>query len=111
MIDVLNSQYIRTARAKGVPGRQVILRHALRNAAGPVITQFGLDMAYFFGGVVVVETVFDWPGVGQLAYNAIVQDDVSLVMGTVLFSATLVVLANVLVDIAQGWLDPRIRLG
>lgn len=109
MLDVLSAQYIRTAMAKGVRRRDVVIRHALRNAAGPVITQFGLDLAYFLGGIVVVETVFAWPGVGQLAFNAIVQDDVSLIMGTVLFSAALVVVSNILVDLLQACLDPRIR--
>lgn len=111
LLDILHMQYIRTALAKGVRRRDVILRHALRNAAGPLVTQFGLDLAYFLGGVVVVESVFAWPGVGQLAYNAILSDDINLVMGTVLVSAVFVVLANILVDIGQAWLDPRVRLG
>jgi peptide/nickel transport system permease protein len=110
MLEVLSAQYIKTAFAKGVSRRRVILRHALRNAAGPLITQFGLDLAYFLGGVVVVESVFAWPGVGQLAYNAIIDDDIPLAMGTVLISAVFVVLANVVVDLVQAWLDPRIRL-
>jgi len=110
MVDLLSAQFIRTAMAKGVSRRRVVLRHALRNAAGPLVTQFGLDLAYFLGGVVVVETVFAWPGVGELAFTAITNDDLNLVMGTVLVAAVFVVLANVLVDIAQAWLDPRIRL-
>lgn len=76
----------------------------------PVITQIGLDLSYFLGGVVVVESVFAWPGVGSLAYDAIRHDDINLVMGTVLVSAVFVVLANILVDVAQTWVDPRIRL-
>lgn len=111
MLDILHMPYIQTARARGLSWSRVILRHVLRNAAGPLVTQFGLDLAYFLGGVVVVETVFAWPGVGQLAYNAINDDDINLVMGTVLVSAVFVVLANLLVDLAQAWLDPRIRLG
>ena len=110
MIDILRQQYIRTALAMGVPRRTVVLKHALRNAAGPLVTQFGLDLAFFLGGVVVVESVFAWPGVGLLAYNAIVAGDINLVMGTVLVSAVFVVLGNILVDVAQAWLDPRIRL-
>lgn len=110
LLDILHMQYIRTALAKGVSRRGVILRHALRNAAGPLVTQFGLDLAYFLGGVVVVETVFAWPGVGQLAFNAIQNGDINLVMGTVLVSAVFVVLANILVDLVQAWLDPRILL-
>jgi len=111
MIDTLREQYIRTARAKGVGRVRVVVRHALRNAAGPLVTQFGLDLAFFLGGVIVVETVFAWPGVGYLAFQAIGADDVNLIMGVVLVSAVAVVLANLLVDLAQAWLDPRIRLG
>jgi peptide/nickel transport system permease protein len=111
MLDVLHSQYIRTAMAKGVSRRQVVLRHALRNAAGPLVTQFGLDFAFFLGGVVIVESVFAWPGIGELAYSGIINNDINLVMGTVLAGAVIVVLANIAVDIAQAWLDPRIRLG
>jgi peptide/nickel transport system permease protein len=111
LLDVLHAEYIRTARAKGLSWRRVIIRHALRNAAGPVVTQIGLDLGYFLGGVVVVEAVFAWPGIGSLAYSAISHDDINLVMGTVLVTAVFVVLANLLVDLAQAWLDPRVRLG
>ncbi len=111
LVDILRMDYMRTAMAKGMTWRRAVIRHGLRNAAGPVVTQFGLDLAYFLGGVVVVEIVFAWPGVGQLAYNAILNNDINLVMGTVLIAAVFVVLANILVDIVQGLLDPRIRLG
>jgi peptide/nickel transport system permease protein len=110
MLDVLHADYIRTARAKGLSWRRVVIRHALRNAMGPVVTQIGLDLGYFLGGVVIVENVFAWPGVGKLAYDAISNDDIYLVMGTVLISAVFVVLANLLVDVAQTWIDPRVRL-
>jgi peptide/nickel transport system permease protein len=110
LLDVLHADYIQTARAKGLSWRRVVLRHALRNAIGPVVTQIGLDLGYFLGGVVVVESVFAWPGVGQLAYNAISDDDINVVMGTVLVAAVLVVLANILADVAQAWIDPRIAL-
>jgi peptide/nickel transport system permease protein len=110
MLDVLHADYIRTARAKGLSWRQVVIHHALRNATGPVVTQIGLDLGYFLGGVVIVENVFAWPGVGKLAYDAISNDDIYLVMGTVLLSAVFVVLANMMVDIAQTWIDPRVRL-
>jgi len=110
LLDVLRTDYIRTARAKGLSWRRVIVKHALRNAVGPVITQIGLDLGYFLGGVVVVESVFAWPGVGKLAFDAISSDDVNLIMGTVLVGAVFVVLANLLVDLGQAWLDPRIRL-
>jgi peptide/nickel transport system permease protein len=110
LLDVLQSDYIRTARAKGLRRRRIVLSHALPNAVGPIVTQIGLDMGYFLGGVVVVESVFAWPGIGKLAYDAISHDDINLIMGTVLVSAVFVVLANILVDVAQAWLDPRIRL-
>ncbi|HEX6509437.1 MAG TPA: ABC transporter permease [Chloroflexota bacterium] len=110
LLDVLKSEYIRTARGKGLSRRRVLARHAIPNAIGPIITQIGLDMGYFLGGVVVVETVFAWPGIGKLAYDAISHDDINLIMGTVLVSAVFIVLANIAVDLAQAWLDPRIRL-
>jgi peptide/nickel transport system permease protein len=110
LLDVLNADYIRTARAKGLTRSKVMLRHALPNAVGPIITQIGLDMGYFLGGVVVVESVFAWPGVGKLAFDAISNDDINLIMGTVLVSAVIVVVVNLLVDVTQALLDPRIRL-
>jgi peptide/nickel transport system permease protein len=110
LLDVLRADYVRTARAKGLSRGRVLVRHAVPNAIGPVITQVGLDMSYFLGGVVVVESVFAWPGVGKLAYDAISHDDINLIMGTVLVGAVFVVLVNILVDVAQAWLDPRIRL-
>ena len=110
MLDVLGSDYIRTARAKGLSWPHVVRKHALRNAITPVITQIGLDMAYFLGGVIVVETVFDWPGIGQVASIAISNDDPNLIMGAVLFGAVAVVLANLLVDVCYAIVDPRVRL-
>ena len=110
LLDVLRADYVRTARAKGLNRTRVLLMHALPNAAGPIVTQIGLDLGYFLGGVVVVESVFAWPGVGKLAYDAISHDDINLTVGTVLVGAVFVVTANVLVDIVQAWLDPRIRL-
>ena len=110
MLDVLSSDYIRTARAKGLSWPLVIRKHALRNALTPVLTQIGLDMAYFLGGVVVVENVFGWPGIGQVAAIAINNDDPNLIMGAVLFGAVAVVLANLLVDLCYGLVDPRVRI-
>ncbi len=110
MLDVLSSDYIRTARAKGLPWPDVVRKHALRNALTPILTQIGLDMAYFLGGVIVVESVFDWPGIGQVAAIAIGNDDPNLIMGAVLFGAVAVVLANLVVDILYAVLDPRVRL-
>jgi peptide/nickel transport system permease protein len=108
MLEVLSTDYVRTGRAKGISGGAVVLRHALPNAITPIVTQLGLDMAYFLGGIVVVETVFGWPGVGQLAYQAITNDDIPLIMGTVLFAAVLIVLVNIATDLLYAVLNPRI---
>ncbi len=108
MLEVLSTDYVRTGRAKGLSGGAVVLRHALPNAITPIVTQLGLDMAYFLGGIVVVETVFGWPGVGQLAYQAITNDDIPLIMGTVLFAAVLIVLVNIVTDLLYAVLNPRI---
>ncbi len=109
MIETLQEDYIRTARAKGnLPGR-VIRRHALRNAILPVLTMLGLQASALIGGAVVVETVFGWPGLGQLSFEAIGSRDVNVLLGILLFSSALVVLLNIAVDLLQGWLDPRTR--
>ena len=109
MLDVLGMDYVRTARAKGVRALGIALRHVVRNALGPIVTNLGLDMAYFLGGVLVIETVFGWPGVGLLGYEAIGYQDVPMLMGTVLFSALIIVLMNLIIDISYGFLDPRVR--
>lgn len=108
MIDVMNQDYIRTARAKGASPIRVIFRHALRNALIPVLTYAGTDIAYLFGGVVVIEDVFGFSGIGQLAVQAISNLDVPVIMGTVLFAAVFVVIFNLIVDILYGIIDPRI---
>jgi peptide/nickel transport system permease protein len=105
----LGSDYIRTARAKGVPPLRVYLVHALRNALIPVVTLLGLDVAALMSGVVLTETVFNWPGLGRLAVQAVFQLDVPLLAGTVLFSATLVLVANLMVDLLYGVIDPRVQ--
>ena len=110
MIDQLHADYVRTARAKGLAERKVTRRHAFRNAVGPILTQIGLDLGFFLGGVVVVEQIFGWPGIGKLAVDAIRTADVPLIMGTVLFATLFIVLANLLVDVLAAMLDPRIRL-
>jgi peptide/nickel transport system permease protein len=110
MLEVLQQEYIRTARAKGLAPRQVLLRHALRNALLPLVTIAGADLAALLSGVVFTEKVFAWPGIGQLAVQSVTNLDLPMILGTVLFSATLVVLANLAVDLAYPLLDPRIRL-
>ncbi|MCW6511360.1 ABC transporter permease [Lichenifustis flavocetrariae] len=109
MIDVLNQDYVRTARAKGLSWRRVILRHALPNALLPIVAMIGIDIGQFMGGVVVVEAVYGWPGIGQLAWQAIQQVDVPIIMGVTLVSSLAIVLGNLLADAVAPVLDPRIR--
>jgi peptide/nickel transport system permease protein len=110
MLEVLNSDYVRTARAKGVPKRTVIYHHALRNALIPMVTIWALDFAFLLGGSVVTETVFAWPGLGPMLYDGIFAQDVDLVMAIVMFFAVLVIIFNLVADLLYGVLDPRIRL-
>ena len=109
MIDVLNQDYVRTARAKGLSRARVILRHALPNAMLPIVAMIGIDIGQFMGGVVVVEAVYGWPGLGQLAWQAIQQVDVPIIMGVTLVSSLAIVLGNLLADVVAPVLDPRIR--
>ncbi|OCJ06856.1 glutathione ABC transporter permease GsiC [Rhizobium sp. AC27/96] len=109
MIDVLNQDFIRTARAKGLSGRRIILRHALPNAILPIIAMIGIDIGQFMGGVVVVEAVFGWPGIGQLAWQAIQQVDIPIIMGVTLTSALAIILGNLVADLIAPLIDPRIR--
>ena len=111
MLDILSADYIRTSRAKGLPYSLSILRHALPNALNPIITMAGMDIPWFIGGIVVVERVFNWPGVGRMAVEAIETVDVPLIIGTVIFTALLVVVSSILIDIVQAFVDPRIRHG
>jgi peptide/nickel transport system permease protein len=109
MLDILGTDYVKAARAKGLPERTVVRRHILRNSWSPIITLLGLDFGWFLGGVLVIEIVFSVPGIGQQAYYAIQTQDLPMIMGTVLFSAVLVTLSNLVVDIAYTWLDPRVK--
>ena len=109
MIDQLHADYVRTARAKGLVERKVTRRHAFRNAVGPILTQIGLDLGFFLGGIVVVEQVFSWPGIGKLAVDSIATADVPLIVGTVVFGTFCIVVANLTVDILNAVVDPRIR--
>ncbi|HET7875486.1 MAG TPA: ABC transporter permease [Methylomirabilota bacterium] len=111
MLDVLTQDYVRTARAKGVAERWVLYKHALRNAAIPIVTILGIQFGRLLGGAVVTETVFAWPGVASLAVKAIRTYDYPVVQGSVVILALLIVLVNLLTDVAVAWLDPRIRLG
>jgi len=110
MLEVVGKDYIRTARAKGLSYRVVILRHALRNALIPVITIIGINFASLLGGAVATETVFAWPGLGRATVDAIRVRDLPVVEGCVMFLAFVFVIANLIVDLSYAWLDPRIRL-
>ncbi len=110
MIDVLRADYIRTARAKGLGRSRVVLRHALPNAILPVIAMIGIDIGVFMGGIVVVESVFGWPGIGQLAWQAIQRVDIPIIMGVTLVSACAIVLGNLLADLITPLIDSRIKL-
>ena len=111
LLEVLDEDYIRTARAKGLSPRIVIWRHALRNALLPVITLLGLQLGALLAGAVITEAVFSWPGIGQLIIEAIQGRDYPVVQACVLLIALTYVLVNTLTDLAYGWFDPRVRLG
>jgi len=110
MLEEINSDYTRTARSKGLSGRKVITRHVLRNALLPIVTWAGLDLGAFLGGVVLVEAVYSWNGIGKLAIAAIGNLDIPLIMGTVLVAATFIVICNLFIYLLYPVLDPRIRL-
>jgi peptide/nickel transport system permease protein len=109
MIDVLNQDYVRTARAKGLSSARIIFRHALPNALLPIIAMIGIDIGQFMSGVVVVEAVYGWPGIGQLAWQAIQQVDIPIIMGVTLVSALAIVIGNLVADLIAPLIDPRIR--
>ena len=110
MVEVLRLDYIRTARAKGLTETRVILGHALRNAVLPIIAMIGLDIGIFMSGAVVVESVYGWPGIGQLAWDAVQKRDVPIIMGVTLTAAAFIVLGNLVADLLTPLIDPRIRL-
>jgi peptide/nickel transport system permease protein len=109
MLEVLNQDFVRTARAKGLVGRIVVLKHALRNALVPVVTVVGLQFGQLLAGAVITETVFTWPGIGRLLVDSIRARDYPVVQGAVLMIAVTFVLVNLVVDLIYGFIDPRIR--
>ncbi|AGB40429.1 ABC-type dipeptide/oligopeptide/nickel transport system, permease component [Halobacteroides halobius DSM 5150] len=109
MLEVIGKDYIKTARAKGVAERIVVIKHGLRNALIPVVTVIGTQMGYLLGGTVLTETTFSWPGLGRLAVDAVMKRDFPLIQGTVVFLASVFIIVNLLVDISYGFLDPRIN--
>ena len=110
MLDVLRQDYIRTARAKGAPTSRIIRVHAFKNAILPIIAMIGLDIGIFMGGIVVVESVFGWPGIGQLAWQVIQRVDIPIIMGVTLVSAIAIVIGNLIADLIAPFVDPRIKL-
>lgn len=110
MIEVMRQDYIRTARAKGLTRGRILFRHALPNAILPIIAMIGIDIGIFMGGIVVVESVFGWPGIGQLAWQAIQRVDIPVIMGVTMVSASFIVLGNLLADIVTPFIDPRIKM-
>ncbi len=111
MIDIFDQDFVRTARAKGLPKTVVLYRHALRAGLVPIVSMMGLQFAYMMGGAIVVENVFAWNGVGRLAIEAVFARDYPLIQGFILFFATVVVLVSLLIDLLYAVLDPRIRYG
>jgi peptide/nickel transport system permease protein len=109
-LDVLHADFVRTARAKGLRERAVVYRHILRNAILPIVTMTCMDIPWFLGGIVLIETVFAWPGVGRLAVEAIHTVDIPLIMGTVALAAVLVVFSGIFADLVYSVVDPRIRM-
>jgi peptide/nickel transport system permease protein len=109
VLEALHQDYTRTARAKGLSRWRTVRRHVLPNAWIPIVTAVGLQLGFLLGGVVIVEVIFEWPGLGRLAYDAVIRRDYSLLQGTVLVIALMFLLVNFLVDVLYGYLDPRVR--
>jgi peptide/nickel transport system permease protein len=110
VIDVLRQDYVRTARAKGLRRARIVLVHVVPNGLLPIIAMIGIDIGYFMSGIVVVESVFGWPGIGQLTWQAINQIDIPIIMGVTLVAACAIVLGNLLADLVAPLIDPRIKL-
>jgi len=109
LIETMNEDYIRTARAKGLSERRVIVKHGLRSALTPVVTMFGMDMGILLGGAILTETVFNLPGIGLYAIRSLLTNDIPAVMGVTLLAAFFIVIANLVVDVVYAFLDPRVR--
>ena len=109
LVEIMTSDHVRTAKAKGLSGWAVNVRHVLRNGLIPVVTLAGLDLAGMLSGIVIIETVFGWPGIGELAYQAVQNLDIPVVMGTVLYTTLVIVVLNLAVDVLYAMLDPRVR--
>jgi peptide/nickel transport system permease protein len=110
MLETMNEDYIRTARAKGLPERTVVLKHALRAALTPILTIFGLDLGLLLGGAFLTESTFSLPGIGQYAVQAITNNDLPKVLGVTLIGAFFIIVANLVVDLLYAVVDPRVRI-
>jgi peptide/nickel transport system permease protein len=110
LLEVIRMDYIRTARAKGLSGRVIVLKHAMRNALIPLVTVIALDVPGYFVGAVVIEDIFSWPGMGRLFVDSLNSRDYPVQMGLLVISAALIILGNLIADLAYGWLDPRVKL-
>jgi peptide/nickel transport system permease protein len=110
MLEVLGEDYIRTARAKGLPERKVIGKHALRAGLTPIVTAAGLDLAGLLGGAIITESIFSLPGMGSLAVNSVIKSDLPVIVGITLISAVFIIVANLVVDLLYAVIDPRVRL-
>jgi peptide/nickel transport system permease protein len=110
VLEVLGDDYVRTARAKGLPERVVVVKHALRAGLTPIVTAAGLDLAYLLGGAIISENIFSLPGLGSLAINSVVQSDLPLITGITLLTSTIIIVANLVVDLLYAVVDPRVRI-
>jgi len=110
MLDILQADYVRTARAKGLAERTVLMRHILKNAIQPIVTMVGMDLGYYLGGLVLVESVFSWPGIGHELWRAINDLDIPIILGSITFAALAIVVMNLGVDLLYSVIDPRVRL-
>lgn len=111
VLEVLGEDYVRTARAKGLRERTVVIKHALRAGLTPIVTAAGLDLAYLLGGAIITESIFSLPGIGSLAVGAVLRSDLPLITGITLMSAAFIIFANLIVDLLYGVIDPRVRVG
>lgn len=110
MLEVYGMDYVRLARAKGISETRVALRHVLRNALTPLITMIGMNLGTLLGGAVLVETVFSWPGIGRLMFDAVFQRDINLLLSILVLSSVFVIVANLIVDLLYVWLNPTVEL-
>ena len=111
LIDAMEQDYIRTARAKGLPSRMVVMKHAFKNASIAPVTVLGISFAYMLGGTVILETIFSLPGMGQYFYTALINKDLPVIQGVVLLTALIFVVLNLVVDVLYAYLNPKVRLG